>query len=628
MPRIFLWILALFCTGTAIAQARYPFAAIPDSLKKNASVVIRERTTVFEVKAADKATFTEHRVATVLNKDGEDELLFYEFSDKFQRLESAEIILYDAAGAVLNKFKKKDLTVDNSGEGLIEEGKVYYRNLATRSYPVTVEYKYEISYNGLLDYPDFEIQSAEYAVEQSTLIVKVPGALGLRYKNRYTKAEPTISIPNNIIVHQWQFNQLKAIKFESGSVGRRSRYPKILLAPNKFELDGNPGEMSSWKSFGDWYRQLGAQTLNLTEDRKAFFKAMVQDTPDEKAKIKKIYDYLQTNFRYVSIQLGIGGFKPFEAAFVDKKKYGDCKALTNYTQACLDAVGIKSYAALINAGYGEAPVEADFPHNGFNHVILCVPQGKDSIWLECTSRTNAFGVLSGFTENRNALLITPEGGVLVPTPKSKATDNIFESYSKIELNEDAGGKATVRLRTIGEYKESLFEGGLNGTQDEKKKYLVQQLGFIQPDAFSLTSDKAAGTATFDLVFEKIPEFTAGSKMFLNPRLYSIAIGNLPNDDNRTQDYYFSYPFIKTDTSVYVLPEGYTVDNLPKPIQEKFEYGEFTTSYTFDEQAGAITTTLRFVLTTQRIPAAKFLAAKLFINEFIKEYTEKMVIRRK
>ena len=77
--------------------------------------------------------------------------------------------------------------------------------------------------------------------------------------------------------------------------------------------------------------------------------------------------------RYVNIKLGIGGLKPLPATFVDQKKYGDCKALSNYMNALLKAVGIKSYYAIINAGANEEPATPSFPGDNFDHIILCVP---------------------------------------------------------------------------------------------------------------------------------------------------------------------------------------------------------------------------------------------------------------
>ena len=613
----------------AEAQNPYSLLLVPDSVKKNASVIKRFENIVFEVTDIDRASLDVHQVYTVLSEAGRQALMFMQYSTKFMTLEDVEIKVLDAYGDQLNKYRKKDLALHAISDDVVDDGKVHYFEVPAASFPVTVEYKYKSIFKGTLVYPAYTIITPGQGVESSQFTAKVPKDLGLRYKEKNIRLSPQITEEGKYIMYRWSTKNLSPIHYEEGAVSYESRYPSILLAPNRFKLENYEGDMTSWKSFGQWYVSLLKGTNVLSAEKQETLKDLVKDAGSEREKIKLIYQYLQQNFRYVSIQLGIGGFKPFSADFTDKRKYGDCKALSNYMQAGLNAIGVKSYVALVNAAPNKEAVDPNFPCNQFNHVILCVPQPRDTIWLECTSKTNDFGVLGSFTENRNALLITENGGILVATPVSKASDNQFNAYTRVYLEEDGTGKTSTHLRTAGEYKQDLINHLLEESQDDQKKFVVEQLGFKQPEKLEINKETEADKllATINLRLDRVPDFTAGNKMFLNQRLYRLLSGKLPAKENRRQDYFFDCPFEKTDTTVIHLPSGYTVDALPKSKTLKCEYASYSTQYWFDEKQQTIFSTARISLNQHRIPASKYGEVKHFFDEVLLDNSQKIVIRK-
>jgi hypothetical protein len=79
-----------------------------------------------------------------------------------------------------------------------------------------------------------------------------------------------------------------------------------------FHLE-NDGSAKSWKEFGQWYSKILTGTTILPEETKAKMRALIGDEKNPIMKAKLIYDYVQQKSRYVSIQVGIGGWKPMDA---------------------------------------------------------------------------------------------------------------------------------------------------------------------------------------------------------------------------------------------------------------------------------------------------------------------------
>lgn len=611
--------------------AQLPLAglsAVPDSIKTQVSVIVQEEDDHFEVTDIDRATYTSHYVETVLDERGKYALRFAQRSDKFESLTDAEIKVYNAEGKQTARYKKRDMVTEAyDGDGLIEDGEVTRIKVNTPDYPVTMEVTYTVRQKGTLWYPSFDIQSPGQYVVHSTFEAKVPPDLDLRYKNVHTGIKPVIGGDAKFKTYAWTVDKLPPVKYEEGTGEYQG--VAVSLAPNRFKMQDYEGDMSTWKGFGAWEYNLEKGLNVLPGDRVAFFKELTRDAKTDREKVARVYHYLQSNFRYVSIQLGIGGWKPFPASFTDAKKYGDCKALSYYMHAVLSSLGIKSYTALVNAGYNSPPVSPAFPCNQFNHVILCVPLQKDSIWLECTSKYTDFDVLSSFTENRYALLVTENGGVLVPTPKSRPSENKFYAHTVVRLADDGSGTTHTGIYSTGEFKFDFLTSLFDEKQDDQKRFLVDQIGFKQPDEFKVSKveDSDQLSTDVDLAIEQIPEFMAGDKMFLSPRIYKLYARNLPKAEDRQLDYYFPGPFDKSDTTVFRLPDGFTVDALPQPKDLKCKDASYTTSYWYDQNKKAVYSTARLVLSQYRIPSSRYADVRKFFDAVLQDDSQRIVIRK-
>lgn len=293
---------------------------------------------------------------------------------------------------------------------------------------------------------------------------------------------------------------------------------------------------------------------------------------------------MQNRTRYVSIQLGIGGWQPFDAQTVNKNGYGDCKALSNYMFALLKAVNIKSHYAIVFAGTDEQNIDVTFPSNQFNHAILCIPAPKDTIWLECTSQTAPFGYIGSFTDNRNVLLITPEGGKIARTTKYTGKNNIKSSISFIKIDDsgNASGKSEISYKNIFFDQVSSMIGL---TFDEMRKSLKAKMEYsnIEFSEIQYSMEKKR----FPQATEKI-DFTlknyasvSNQRLFLPLNFIKKEEITLKKSENRKTDFTCPLFGIEKDSLVFEIPENYTPEYLPEKIKIETEFGSYETDIKFE-----------------------------------------------
>ncbi|RDV17057.1 DUF3857 domain-containing protein [Pontibacter diazotrophicus] len=557
---------------------------------EDTNIIIHSEETVFTVESLKSGT-TKYKVSiTILNSNGNHRAKQYVHYDKLRKVQYIKGASYDRSGKKIKALKNKDITDVSaiSDFSLYEDNRVKIADLTHTVYPYTVEFEYALTSENLLFYPIFNPQDEEHLkVEKASYEVQMPVGMRLRYleSNMPQPVKKTTTATHE--VYTWQVQNLEPVETEPYGPELEELVPVVRTAPTDFEVEGYKGNMESWKSYGLWVEQLnkGRDVLPEATKQKLVEMTAKAKTPEEKVRI--VYDYLQGKTRYVSIQLGIGGWQPFEANFVDSKGYGDCKALTNYTQAMLKTVGINSYHALIRAGGGVPDIKTDFPSSQFNHVVLCVPMASDTLWLECTSQTEAAGYSGSSTGGRHALLITPEGGKLVKTPDYAAVDNAQLRHIKVKLDEKGSGSASVTTRYTGMQQEARDNAIQNLEPEEQRKWLYQQVKIpafeIEKYAFAQQKDRLpVVTEQLELSLRQCATIS-GKRMFVSPNLMSKWT-YVPNQkEKRLTEVVRGMAFLDVDTVEFELPVGYTVEYLPQEVVHQSVFGEYKASVKVDGQ---------------------------------------------
>ena len=421
------------------AQSDYVLALLePELTKKANSILLRED---MQIDIPDQKTiiFKNHRTVMVLNKAGIADVQAYVGYDESRKVKSVEAVVYDALGKEIEKFRKKDFLDMSAVDGgtLYSDDRVLLMNYTPRSYPFTIEFTYEVQSDNTAFIPAWYLHTSDYcSIGNRTLEIRYQPSLDLRSK--VYDPEGVMNITEQEGLFKIQVENIPSIEKEPYGPILEEMVPNVKFALTRFNLEGIQGEASDWSAFGAWeYEHLLKGLDEIPEETRSQIAQLVADAPTQKEKVKRIYQYVQDNTRYISVQLGIGGLRPYPASEVEEMGYGDCKGLTNYTMALLRTAGIKAYYAEVWAGKEKRDIDPEFASIQGNHVILNVPLEEEEIWLECTSQTMPFNFLGDFTDDRYVLLLTPDGGVMKRTPKYAEQENVLISHGEIQLDADA-----------------------------------------------------------------------------------------------------------------------------------------------------------------------------------------------
>jgi hypothetical protein len=583
-------------TGKVAENNSLDVSNIPPELLIDAHAVVRYEHKICNILSKDKLQLVVEKAVTILSEKGipSGDISIY-YNGEADDIKDLKIEILDAKGIRTTKIKKKEINDVSQFDGFSianDARRKIYRHVSN-SFPYTVLVSYKKESNNTLIIPSwYPVSQTNVSIEES--IYKINSNvrhLSISHKS-YNIEQYGIKIDNQKNI--FEAKQIKAIKSERKTPSIYHFLPFVRFSPSSFHYFDFEGSYSDWKSYGKWmYDNMltgrGELPPELIEEIRQ--KLNTDLSIEEKAKI--IYDHVTNTTRYVSVQLGIGGFMPFKCTDVYNLKYGDCKALSYYTQKLMQHFGIEAI-------YTEIKSDRNYNYNydtGLpgvdqgNHIILCLPNEGDTIWLECTSKNVPFGYTHSGINNRKALLIKPLGGELITTSSYTSSENLSNRDIVLKLKENGGLSIDFR-NEHNNLKHEFLRPLLDIQKSKRDKYLKEyyynQLASLEIESYQVKMDDERAVINENGIFITTNHIEKAGSYKIIP-LYVFAF-NIPDKLKTDRSFPIYIKDFESDSIniTMEIPDGMTYVASKIPIKEfENEFGKMSSKMIYNEEKNSI-----------------------------------------
>lgn len=305
---------------------------------------------------------------------------------------------------------------------------------------------------------------------------------------------------------------------------------------------------------------------------------------------------LHKEVRYTGLEFGESEIVPHTPEETLKRKYGDCKDKASLLMAALRSVGLKSYLALLAAGF-DTDVDPNLPGLGaFNHAIVYVA-ADPPLWIDATSAETRVGDLPPADQGRLALIATGESIALVKTPELPAEDNRSMHTIEMHLSGFGPGEIDEVLEARGS-PEARFRQLYGGSDDKKTKEELER--YVKRDFLAKSVGQYAVTPRSDFSHEFKLQLTAkqAKRAFtLQDEAVAIVFPSLVLRDlpyplspslfgteqedsvqGRKSDFIFPEPHVTEYHYKIFPPPSFKPKELPRSVDLKFGAAEYKREY--------------------------------------------------
>ena len=376
---------------------------------------------------------------------------------------------------------------------------------------------------------------------------------------------------------------------------------------------------SDWDAVGRWYWSLVKEQLIVDAKIRAAVREVLAGLPkdaDVRTRVHAVYKHVITSTRYVGLEFGIHGFKPYRTTDVYDRRFGDCKDKASLLKVMLAEAGVTSHLVLVRTRdqgtVGDAPASLA----AFNHAITYVP-GLD-LYLDGTAEFSGPEELPTGDQGATVLIVKDGAGAeLRQIPRSKAQDNVQTVRQSVTLA--PGGAAVVQHDLTVKGASAAGWRSILQSIDNRRERLTsgwgaQFPGLVVDDIKAPTLGDVLQPVRLTTRWE-VPSWAQAQGEGLRFLVLGHRTGltrSIAGQAKREHDLVLSAASTEDNHTEYVLPKGWKIVQSPSPRQIDTPLGLFRLEVEAQGERATIKTHLEY--RKSRISPSEYRALRDFLSQ--------------
>ncbi|HKR02499.1 MAG TPA: DUF3857 domain-containing protein [Pyrinomonadaceae bacterium] len=596
---------------------------------KDVPAVVLLDESVMTVGEDGRITTTSTYAVRILKREGRDEAVAREaYATDSGKVREMKAWLIRPGGDVKRFGKDQTLDVASATNDVYDESRLKVIDASNEADAGTV-----FGYQTVTESRTFFSQTLWYfqgdlPVLQSRYQLTLPqGWTASSVTFNHAKIDPTVTGTT----YTWELRDLPYIEHEPSGPSVTNLAPRVAInysAPAGAQAAG-ARNFSNWTDVSRWYSELSDPQVTLDDALAGKARELTMNAKTELERIQIIGRYVQ-NLQYISIQIGVGRYRPHSATEVFAKSYGDCKDKANLMRAMLKAVKINSYPVLIYSGDPNYVREDWASPSQFNHCIIAIRVSDETnaptvlkhaslgrlLIFDATDDNTPVGDLPDYEQGSFALIAAGDAGALMRMPATPPESNKLERQAEVNLAPDGSINAVIKERSVGQSavdERNLFRR-LSRPEYTKviEDWITRGASGAKVSKLEPADNSLEGRFALDVEFSagRYAQLMQDRLLVFKPAIVSRMDGLALTAASR------KHPVV-LDAHAYTeivrvkLPEGFDVDELPDPVKLETAFGNYASTY--EVKDGHLIFTRTLVQRAATIPADQYSTVRTFFE---------------